>query len=160
MNDTHSKPFSAAGTARDLVANSGTASLATLDPESGWPFASFVTVAAGEDLSPVLLLSTLALHTRNLAADPRASLLFVDDGATIADADPLVRTRLMAIGTVSVDDRPETRALFLERNPEAAVYADFTDFSFYRLNVEKAHLVAGFGRIVELSAADLSRGDR
>lgn len=155
MNESPRKPFSAVATARALVANAGTAALATMSARGGGPFASLVTVAADRTGSPILLLSKLAVHTANIAADNRASLMFADDGAPDPDADPLVRSRVTLTGRIDQDDARHTRERFLERHPEAEHYADFSDFAFYRMTVETAHLVAGFGRIVDIPAERL-----
>lgn len=129
-----------------------TAALATLDQATGHPYASLVLVATTADGSPILLLSRLARHTRNLLAEPRASLLF--DG-TAGTADPLAGNRATLIGRIGIEESPAARRRFLARHPSAAGYVDFGDFAFFRLAVERAHFVGGFGRIVELPAAEL-----
>ena len=145
--------FSPALAARRVLRLAATGSLATLDPEGG-PFASLVTVATTPAGDPILLLSTLARHTRNLAADRRASLLLVAPGGE--GGDPLAGARLTLTGTVGpADTDPLLRRRFLARHTEAAGYADFADFGFHRFAVEGGHLVAGFGRIVSLSPADI-----
>jgi putative heme iron utilization protein len=122
------------------------ASLATSLGESGgaWPYASLVLVAADYDASPLLLISTLAEHTKNLAHDPRASLLF--DGTQGLD-DPLTGARVTVLGELRVDADPVRLRRFVARHPSAALYAGFRDFALYRMAVARAHLVAGFGRI-------------
>jgi len=145
-------PFSAPQTARRVLRLAATGSLATLT-EAGAPFASLVTVATTAEGEPILLLSTLAVHTRNLQRDPRASLLLVGPGGETGD--PLAGARLTLVGSVAPDRGAATRRRFLARHPEASGYADFTDFAFHRLTVAGAHLVAGFGRIVDLSRDDL-----
>lgn len=119
---------------------------------AGWPYPSLVLVAFDHDGSPLLLLSTLADHTRNLLADGRVGLLF--DG-TAGLAQPLTGARLSVLGRAERSDDPLHRARYLRRHPDAAFYAGFADFAIYRVVVERAHLVAGFGRIHWLSAADL-----
>lgn len=140
---------------RDLVRGLDRAALATALPVEGgnWPYASLVLVAVDHDLSPILLLSQLAEHTKAIAADDRVSLLF--DGTHGLD-QPLTGPRVTLVGRASrVDDaRPARR--FLSRHPDAEIYAGFKDFHFYRVTVERAHLVAGFGRIRWLSAAELN----
>lgn len=124
---------------------------------SGRPYVSLVLVAGARDGSPILLLSDLADHSRNLKAEPRAALLF--DG-TAGRADPLTGPRASVLGRMEpVGDEAAARhgkALFLARHPGAAAYADFTDFRLYRMTVESAHLVAGFGRIHWLTAAEVT----
>jgi putative heme iron utilization protein len=145
-------PFLPAAAARRVLRLAATGSLATLEA-NGAPFASLVTTAATMAGEPILLLSQLAVHTKNLGRDPRASLLLVAPGGE--DGDPLAGARLSISGAVAGDHDPATRRRFLARHGEAATYADFADFGFYRLAVREAHLVAGFGRIVTLKAADL-----
>lgn len=129
-----------------------TATLATTHKNGGWPFASLVLVAADQDATPLLLISTLAEHTRNLAAEPRVSLLF--DGTAGLDSR-LTGPRVTVLGRAERADAPRHRERFLARHPDAAAYADFGDFAVYRIAVERAHLVAGFGRIDWISADDL-----
>lgn len=141
--------FDAADSARKVLRSASTGALATL-AERGTPFASLVTVASDHDGAPLLLLSTLAVHTRNLDRDPRCSLLLVAPGGE--GGDPLAGARLTVEGRalrVAADapDLPRLRARFLARHPMAAGYAGFADFGFFRLAVEASHLVAGFGRI-------------
>ncbi|MBI3452031.1 MAG: DUF2470 domain-containing protein [Rhodospirillales bacterium] len=112
--------------------------------DAGAPYASLVLVAIDHDASPILLISTLADHTRNLAEDDRVSLLF--DG-TLGLAEPLTGPRVSLQGRAAKTAEPRHRARFLARHPGAAMYADFKDFAFYRVDIARAHLVAGFGRI-------------
>ena len=144
--------------ARELARASAVASLATLDPEGGPPHASLVTVALDRALGPLLLLSRLAQHRRNLAANPAAALLMTGEGrrhgaADAAPADPLAGDRVTLRGTIVETDRPADRARFLARHPAAAAYADFGDFDFFRMTVGAAHLVGGFGRIAAFAGA-------
>lgn len=144
--------FSPVATARRLVREARTAALATLVRRDGSPFVSLVSVAAEADGTPVVLLSTLAAHSRNLAADARASLLFADGGI----GNPQETGRITLTGRVEpIADDTVARRRYLARHPEAALYAGFADFAFHRLVVEEAHLVAGFGRAMRLRAADL-----
>ncbi|CAO3379835.1 HugZ family pyridoxamine 5'-phosphate oxidase [Azospirillum argentinense] len=120
--------------------------------DDGWPYPSLVQVAFDLDGTPLLLLSTLADHTKNIARDPRVGLLF--DG-TAGLAEPLSGPRLSVLGRAERSEEPRHRARFLARHPGAALYAGFTDFSVYAVSVERAHLVAGFGRVRWLDRADL-----
>ncbi|MCW5732188.1 MAG: HugZ family protein, partial [Alphaproteobacteria bacterium] len=130
--------------ARALVRALGTASLATRRAEDGWPYASLVLAATDPAGRPVLLLSRLAEHRRNLEAEPRCALLF--DG-TAGLGERLAGSRITLLcRALPVDDRV-CRARFLARHPGAASYVDFADFGFFRMEPERAHLVAGFGRI-------------
>jgi putative heme iron utilization protein len=126
--------------------------LATHDSDQGVPFASLVTVATDYDGSPLLLLSRLAVHTRHLERDPRASILLAD----IGKGDPLAHPRLTVIGTLERSDGEEVRRRFLGRHPKAKLYADFPDFSFWRMNVTGGHLNGGFARAASLTAGDLA----
>ncbi|HEX2256697.1 MAG TPA: pyridoxamine 5'-phosphate oxidase family protein [Afifellaceae bacterium] len=143
--------FSPVAAARALLARCGTGALATLSAD-GQPFASFVTTAPGEDGAPLLLLSQLAVHTRNLERDARASLLLVEPDETASD--PLARSRLTLTGIVGrAADQARARESFLARHGKAAGYAGFADFAFYRLAPAAGHLVAGFGRIAPIDPA-------
>ncbi len=112
--------------------------------ENPTPYASLVLVAFDHDATPLLLISQLAEHTRNIAADARVSLLC--DG-TDGYAEPLTGPRATLLAEAEVTTDPRHRARFLARHPGAAMYADFKDFAFYKLKVSRAHIVAGFGRI-------------
>ena len=127
-------------------------SLASLDSPSGAPYASLITLATDPTGAPIFLISTLARHTRNLAQDPRASILI--DG-TGEGADPLQGARLTLSGKAEKVSGEQVRRRFLARQKEAAFYAGFPDFSFWRLSLESAHYIGGFGRIVDLMPSDL-----
>lgn len=137
--------------ARALLATAETGALATL-ALNGHPFVSFVTLALDGDGTPTFLISKLALHTQNLLRDGRASLLL---RATERSQDPLAEHRLTLIGSARQTQSTTARVCFLKRHPTAAQYVDFADFGFFALAVEKAYFIAGFGRIEELSAADI-----
>jgi heme iron utilization protein len=141
--------------ARQLIRGAPQATLATILPANGGPYASLVLTACDSDGSPLMLLSGLAEHTRNIAVDPRVSLLL--DG-TAGYEDPLTGPRLSVVGTATVTPVQRHRDRFLARHPQARAYADFGDFRFYRVTVERAHLVAGFGRIRWLDASDFLAG--
>jgi putative heme iron utilization protein len=152
MSDTDR--FDPVASARRILREARTGALATLLPADGAPFASLVTVATDPAGAPLLLLSGLAVHTANLAADPRASLLL--EGRMLGD--PLQGGRISINGVMRRLPRAEdaaARRRFLARQPEAAGYAEFPDFDLWRMTPEAAHLVAGFGRIVRIAAADL-----
>lgn len=142
-----------AAAVRALARRALKASLATIDIGSGHPYASLVIVATDPGGAPVLLLSGLARHTRNLLADARASLLL--DG-TQASGDPLAGGRATLIGHAVKSDDPILRRRFLARHPTAADYADFADFGFWQLSLATAHWIGGFGRIVEVSGRDIA----
>lgn len=132
--------------ARHLVRAATKASLATLmaKPDEGAPYASLVIIAADHDGAPLLLLSDLAEHSANIARNGRVSLLI--DG-TAGFEDPLTGPRVSVTGVARRSREARHRTRYLARHPSAERYADFGDFAFYRLAVERAHLVAGFGRI-------------
>jgi putative heme iron utilization protein len=133
---------SPAETARRLLRSRDRATLATL--HKGWPYASLVLVAVDPEARPLLLLSALAEHTKNLARDRRASLLF---DATTGLVDPLTGPRVTVMGEVEPVSDASLLQRYVSRHPSAARYAGFGDFRLYRLNPARAHLVAGFGRI-------------
>lgn len=141
--------------ARALLRGARQATLATA-AHDGWPFASLVLIAHGPDGAPLLLLSDLAEHSRNIAADDRVSLLI--DG-TAGLEDPLTGPRLTVLGRAERSTDPDHRHRFLERHPSAEQYVDFADFAVYRMAVDRGHLVAGFGRIHWIDAAQLLGGE-
>ncbi|GJL86894.1 MAG: pyridoxamine 5'-phosphate oxidase [Minwuia thermotolerans] len=142
-----------ASLARNLIRSQPTATLSTIAADGGWPYGSLVLVATDMAGQPVLLISTLAQHTKNLAADGRASLLF--DG-TVGLAERLTGARVTVLGkAVRCEGDASIRDRFLSRHPSAAGYVDFGDFAFWRLEVERAHQVAGFGRINWIEKPDL-----
>ena len=147
--DAKSSTPSPARSVRDLLRSCDRAVLATVqraesEAPTGWPYASLVMMAVDQDASPLLLISTLADHTRNLLADPRASLLV--DGTAGLD-EPLTGARATVMGRLEKTDDPRHRARYLARHPSADMYAGFGDFAVWRMSVERAHIVAGFGRI-------------
>jgi len=144
-------PFDPKTAAKKLMREARSGALATLMPVSGAPYCSLVNVATAADGSPVLLLSRLAVHTQNLLGDPRVSLMLDER----KEGDPLEGARVMLTGSVAASDDPQLRRRYLARQPEAEAFAHFTDFTFYRMQVAGAHLVAGFGRIVDLLQDDL-----
>jgi putative heme iron utilization protein len=136
--------------ARRLVRGRDHAALATT--LAGRPYVSLVASACAIDASPILFLSDLAQHTRNLVADPLVSLLFEDTGG---HPDPLAGPRLTLLGRAERYDDAHAAARFMARHPASAAYAGFADFHLYRVVVERGHLVAGFGRIAWIEAGDL-----
>lgn len=131
---------------RRLMRGCGKAALATsLEGGQGWPYASLVTVATAQDGSPILLLSGLSAHTRDIDADPRVSLLF--DGSD-GYANPQQGPRVTILGRALRCAEPACRARFLARHPAAALYAGFGDFGFWRVEMERAHYIGGFARAV------------
>jgi putative heme iron utilization protein len=159
------EPIDRGALCRRLMRRQAHAALAT--SLNGQPYASLVAVACDHDVSPLLLLSDLAQHSRNIAADRRVSLLF-DGGPPehpprdlprdlpgASPTDPLAEARLSLIGDAVRHDDPRLRARFAARHPSAAQYAGFADFHLYRVTIGRGHLVAGFGRISWVEAAEL-----
>lgn len=137
-------------TARRLMRSRDHVALAT--SLAGRPYVSLVASACDLNASPLLLLSDLAQHTRNLLADSLVSLLFEDTGL---HPDRLAGPRLTLLGHAERCDDPLAAARFAARHPASAIYAGFADFHLYRVTIERGHLVAGFGRIAWIEAADL-----
>lgn len=147
--------FDPKSVAKRLLRGTRAASLATLDRNTGHPFASLVNIATDSDGSPLILVSRLSTHTANLELDGRASVLLTATGK----GDPLSHPRLTLLGTfapVSRNDPLEARLRrrFLARHPKSELYAGFGDFGFWKLDAVSAHLNGGFAR-----AADLKRSD-
>lgn len=138
--------------ARALMRRAFKGSLASLDAGSAHPYASLITVATEPSGAPTFLISKLARHTANLAKDARAAILVDETGAF---ADPLQGARLTLWGRAEPASEEPVRRRFLARHPEAELYADFPDFAFWRLKVEGAHYIGGFGRIFDLDPGDL-----
>ena len=139
--------------ARRLLRTIRAGSLATLDA-SGAPFASLVNVATAFDGAPLLLLSGLSAHTQFLDRDPRASLLLAETGK----GDPLAHPRITVSGVavrLHGDERAQARRRFLARHPKSALYADFGDFSFWRVDVARCHLNGGFAKAAAYEGAQL-----
>jgi heme iron utilization protein len=142
--------FDPARLARSLLRRSRQGALATLMAHSGDPYCSLVNVASHPDGSPILLISRLALHTKNILGDGRVSLMLDERVA----GDPLEGSRIMLAGRAEQAADDETAILrrrYLSAHPSAEVFVDFKDFSFFRIRPAGAHLVAGFGRIVDLA---------
>jgi heme iron utilization protein len=142
--------------AKELLRVTRAGSLATIDRNTGHPFASLVNVATDFDGAPLILISKLATHTANLEADSRASVLLAATGK----GDPLAHPRLTLLGSfarVAREDPRESRLRrrFLARHPKSELYAGFADFSFWRLDAVSAHLNGGFARAADLTAADV-----
>ncbi len=153
-NDEGADDADRGAAARRLIRSRGHVALAT--SLTGRPYVSLVASACEPDARPLLLLSDLAQHTRNLVADPRVSLLFDDTGE---HPDPLAGSRLTLLGRAERVEDPSGAsrgaARFAARHPASAGYAGFADFHLYRVAIERGHLVAGFGRIGWIAADHL-----
>ena len=166
-NDAHARPSGAAPDAlydvnvptpthaeraRTLVTQVPTGTLCTVATEpEGYPYGSFVTVAFDSG-DPVFVVSTMAEHTRNLQRDRRASLLVAEGGAD----DPLANGRVTLVGACTrvEGDDGSARSAFLAVHPNAAYYADFGDFAFWKLRVASVRYIGGYGRMSWVDAAD------
>jgi putative heme iron utilization protein len=149
--------FDPRAVAKGLLRSTRAGSLATIDRNTGHPFASLVNVATDCDGSPVILISRLSTHTANLEADGRASVLLAATGK----GDPLAHPRLTVLGNfrrLARDEPSELRVRrrFLGRHPKSELYAGFADFSFWRLETVSAHLNGGFARAADLKAGDVT----
>lgn len=140
--------FNPSRAVKSLLRRSRQGALATLMSGSGDPYCSLVNVASHPDGSPILLISRLAIHTRNLLADARVSLMLDER----VEGDPLEGSRIMLSGHAEeiTSKREITRQRYLNAHPTAEVFAGFKDFSFFRIRPTGTHLVAGFGRILDL----------
>src|SRR2546430_17112959 len=139
--------FDAARVARSLVRRSRQGALATLMADSGYPYCSLVNVASYADGSPILLISRLALHTKNILADSRVSLRLDER----AEGDPLEGSRIMLAGRAeeaTADDLPVLRRRYLNAPPPAEAFVNFKDFSFFLIRPSGGYLVVAFGRVL------------
>src|ERR1700704_2255750 len=134
-----SPDFVPALAAKKLLREGRSGALATLMPGSGDPYCSLVNVATESSGAPLMLLSTLAIHTKNILADNRVSLMLDER----KDGDPLEGARVMLMGSCSKNVDSSALSSYLRRHPEAEQYASFADFAFYRMEIKRAHLVAG-----------------
>jgi heme iron utilization protein len=141
--------FDPARVARSLLRRRREGALATLMAGSGDPYCSLVNVASHPDGSPILLISRLAVHTKNILADARVSLMLDER----VEGDPLEGSRIMLSGQaeeVAGPDSEIVRRRYLNAHPSAEAFVNFKDFSFFLIRPSGTHLVAGFGRIVDL----------
>lgn len=140
--------------AKRLLRSIRVGALATIGPD-GFPLATLVNVATAFDGSPILLMSSLSAHTKNLLSEARASILLSEGGK----GDPLAHARLTVVGSaLRLDDparREQAKTRFLARHPKSALYADFGDFAFWRLEVSRALLNGGFARAADFTASAL-----
>ncbi len=144
--------------ARTLVYVARIGSLSTLSrKQPGFPFGSVMPYGLDDQGRPVFLISTMAMHTQNLQADPRASLLVTQNDA---GDDPLGASRVTLVGNVLVIPQAEVvaaRDLYLARYANSKYWVDFEDFSFYRMDVVDVYYVGGFGVMGWLSASEYLR---
>ncbi len=141
-----------AAAARRILRTTLTASLGTVNA-SGAPHVSFVAFATAMDGTPVLLLSTLAAHTRNLAHEARVALLVAD--APRLEGDPMDSARVTILGAAAASAEPLHRERYLRRHPAAELYAGFGDFAIYAIAAAEIHFIGGFARARGLAPADV-----
>ena len=150
-----------AAQARALMRAAGQAALATTlaRGSGGHPYVSLVLASVDQHACPVLLLSDLADHAKNLKQDTRAALLFEDAEIRHGARDPLTRPRVSVLGRLAEVEAgaacERLKDRFLARHPGAKTYAGFADFRLYRMAVDSAHLVAGFGEIHWMTGAEI-----
>jgi len=141
--------------ARTLMYRSRVGSLSTLSrKQPGFPFGSVMPYGLDVQGRPIFLISTMAMHTQNLKADGRASLLVTEDSG---DGDPLGASRVTLVGNVAPVPEAEVaaaRALYLARHANSKYWVDFEDFSFYRLQGVDIYYVGGFGVMGWVSASE------
>jgi putative heme iron utilization protein len=135
---------------RRLVRAAKTATLSSLNRKDGIPYGSLANIATAIGGEPLILISRLAWHTQNLAADNRASILV---SALPATGDALVGERVTVMGLFLPTDDADLRARYLAQHPEAMPYAGFADFGLWRLEPSLVHGIAGFGRIENYQAS-------
>ena len=146
--------------ARTLVYLGRIGSLSTLSrKQPGFPFGSVMPYGLDGRGRPIFLISTMAMHTQNLQADSRASLLVTQPDAS---GDPLGASRVTVIGsvlTIPKAEVPEARRLYLERYANSKYWVDFEDFSFYRMDVLDVYYVGGFGVMGWVLASDYDKAE-
>ncbi|WP_421360810.1 HugZ family protein [Agrobacterium rosae] len=138
-------PFEAVRVARDVLHTCRTAGLATLDPQSGYPYNTATNIAVEPDGTPFFFTARLALHARNIEADPRISLVL----APFNKGDALTLPRLTLVGkaVLMVDDEvPLAKARYIARYPKAKLYLSLPDTQLYRLNIEGVQINGGPAR--------------
>ncbi len=143
--------------ARHLLTTIGKASLATLHPNQCRPYSSLVLICPDDAGHPVMMLSDLADHVKNLTADGAASMM-IDGTSGESLSGPRVSVEGNVTKITNPDDIAVRKAAFITRHPEAQIYANFTDFNLYRMTAKRLHLIAGFGRIHWLDAKDVLNG--
>lgn len=152
-NKPNSDEPSLADRARILMRSGGTSSLSTMSVKHpGYPFGSVMPYAVDDKGRPIVLISQMATHTKNLRADPRATLLV----AAQSDSS-LSAARVSVIGDFAqVDDseKQEVAAIYLAANPESSQWVSFGDFGFYRMTVKEVYIVGGFGSMGWVTAED------
>nr|MBI3612453.1 pyridoxamine 5'-phosphate oxidase family protein [Nitrospirota bacterium] len=155
-HDTSAAPESSlAERAKALLSRERIGSLSTMSQKhQGWPFGSMMPYALDTRGAPIFFISTMAMHTKNLVAEPRASLMVTDANA---DGDPLGAARVTVMGRAlraPQEERAALRDLYLARHPTAREWMDFGDFAFYRMEIVDIYYVGGFGVMGWVAAGD------
>ena len=150
-NNSRPSHHAAARAIRELVARARQGALGTLMADSKAPYVSLVNVAS-DGKEPLLFLSRLAWHTHNILAEDRACLLITKEDAT---GDVLAEPRVSLLGRLRRSESEDAREIYFSLHPNARDYAQFGDFNLFKLNVETAHYVAGFGQIITLEKTQL-----
>lgn len=119
----------------------------------GYPFGSVAPFVLDHDGQPIILISTIAEHTKNIIANPKVSLLVF-----AGDEDLQANSRLTLIGDATIIEKndPDLRARYLRYLPQAASYFDMHDFSFYRIAIKQARYIAGFGKMSWIPAQEFT----
>lgn len=133
--------------AQELLASAKTGALAVLDSTSQHPIVTLVNVVCDENYTPLLLMSTLSAHHKNLLFNAKCSLLI----SRMGKGDALAHPRITLIGEVLKIDKAEKEFLYLSKNKKAALYYNFGDFSLFALTVETVHFNGGFGKAASLT---------
>lgn len=134
--------FDPVAVGRQLLRATRVGALGTLDAQTGFPVTTLVSIATDLDGAPIILVSGLSHHTKNLMADPRCSVLLAQTGK----GDPLAHPRLTLSARADEVDDAIIRRRFLARHPKAELYVDFPDFRFYRLEPLAIAINGGFAR--------------
>ncbi len=145
--------------ARTLVYLGRVGSLSTLSrKQQGFPFGSVMPYGLDDRANPVFLISTMAMHTQNVQADPRSGLLVTQPDII---GDPLGASRVTLVGNILPVPEPEVaeaRRLYLARYANSKYWVDFEDFSFYRMDVVDVYYVGGFGVMGWVAASEYYLG--
>jgi heme iron utilization protein len=148
-NEAHAE---AIADVKRLMRLARTGALATLEAKGGAPLTTLIGVASDFDGAPLFLMSTLSRHTRNLANDPRASLLLTGRHER---GDPLNHPRVTLSGRIEPCAAPRAKVRYLQRNPKAQLYAGFADFALFQLRIDDVHFNGGFGRAAPLAVTEV-----
>ena len=146
--------MSTASEARQFLRSTRSGILSTISAKfAGYPFGSVAPFVLDQDGQPLILISTLAEHTKNIIANPKVSLL-VFAGAEDLQANS--RLTLMGDASKIAEDDSQLRARYLRYFPQAEGYFDTHDFSFYRIGIQQARYIGGFGKISWVAGAELA----